>query len=88
MFQKFPAQERAPIFFVLMFFLVCATVARTEVVVNPDGSVTIGNVAMSDVYVAGNQIYDGPVASQASTTIDFNDLAPGEAVVSDRKSVV
>jgi len=84
MFQKFPAQERAPIFFVLMFFLVCATVARTEVVVNPDGSATIGNVAMSDVYVAGNQIYDGPVASQASTTIDFNDLAPGEAVVSDR----
>src|SRR2546430_7950059 len=84
MLQKFPAQARKHTFFVLLVFMVLAPVARTDVVVNPDGSATIEHWAMSDVYVAGTQSYAVPAVSQASTTIDFNDLAPGEQVLSER----
>ena len=84
MFQQFPAQASKSRFVVLMLFLVLPTVASTDVVVNPDGSATIGNVATSDAYVVGRQSSAVPAASPASTTVDFNDLIPGQAVASDR----
>jgi hypothetical protein len=76
MLKKFTAPERHHLFFVLSGFMLLSTVASTQVVVNPDGSETLGTLPMGNL--------PPPAASQASITVDFNDLKPGEVVSPDR----
>jgi hypothetical protein len=76
MLKKFTAPERHHLFFVLSGFMLLSTVASTQVVVNPDGSETLGTLPMGNLPT--------PAASQASITVDFNDLAPEQVVSPDR----
>jgi hypothetical protein len=69
------AQEIQPLVFVLLFFMVLSLVASAELVVNPDGS---------DVNIGDQQSAHGAAVSQASITVDFNDLAPEQVVSPNR----
>src|SRR2546422_10832953 len=51
------------------------TLASPAVVVNPDGSETIGTLPMGNL--------PPPVGSPTSITVDFNDLAPEQVVAPD-----
>ena len=50
--------------------------AQSSVVVNPDGSETIGTLPMGNLPL--------PAVCQACITVDFNDLAPEQVVAPDR----
>jgi hypothetical protein len=76
MLKKFTAPELHHLFFVLSVFMVLSTVASTDVVVNLDGSETIGTLPMGNLPL--------PAGSQTSITVDFNDLAPEQIVSPNR----
>jgi hypothetical protein len=76
MVKKFTALERPHLFFVLSVFMLLSPGASTQVVVNRDGSETRGTLPM------GNLPF--PAASQASITVDFNDLTSEQVVSPDR----
>jgi len=80
MLKKFTAPERRHLFFVLSVCMLLSTVASTQVVVNPDGSETIGTLPTGNLPM--------PAGSQPSITVDFNDLGPEQVVASDRYIVL